>query len=66
MVSVLRLVDGEKKPTIRDIYETMDMAKEVKSDLSMKMKRDTIMFLTSLIIGGKFSFMDPCMPPGTL
>ena len=65
LVCVLRLVDGEKKNPMGYIYEAMNRAKDtiVRSFNGNEEKyKETS---TSLIRGGRFSFIGLCMQQGT-
>ena len=61
LVSVLRLVDNEKKPAMGFIYEAMDRAKEQFKELSITMKRSIRISLQSLIKDGIANFTTLCM-----
>ncbi|RVW61548.1 hypothetical protein CK203_066203 [Vitis vinifera] len=61
LVRVLRLVDGEKKAPMGYIYEAMNRAKDAIVRSFNGMKRSTKKSSTSLIRGGRFSFIGLCM-----
>ncbi|RVW60189.1 hypothetical protein CK203_088214 [Vitis vinifera] len=61
LVRVFRLVDSEKKAPMGYIYEAMNRAKDTNVRSLMEMKKSTKKSSTSLIRGGRFSFIDLCM-----
>lgn len=61
LVTVLRLVDGEKKPSMGYIYEAMDRAKESIEKTFNYDERKYEKCLKSLMQGGRINFINLCM-----